>query len=145
MHPYDGKDDPKSHLAASQIVAGRIELEAHEEDAGFCKHFYENLSGLALIWFTQLEPGFINSFNEFSPAFIMHYSVVMEKEMSDSNLWNLVQGPQEPLHKHICKFKEVLAKILGILQTAPLSALRNGLGHESRFREKLTVYRPATI
>ncbi|MFX5441835.1 hypothetical protein ABTD45_19655, partial [Acinetobacter baumannii] len=57
----DGKGDPKSHLDVFQILAGRIELKAHEEDAGFCKLFSENLSGSALIWFTQLEPGSIDN------------------------------------------------------------------------------------
>lgn len=68
---YDGKGDPKNHLAAFQIAAGWIELEAHEEDAGYCKLFSENPSRVALLWFTQLEPGSINSFNELSSAFLM--------------------------------------------------------------------------
>lgn len=68
---HDGKGDPKSHLAAFQIAMGRIELETHEEYAGFCKLLSENLSGQAFIWFTQLEPESVNSFNELSSAFIM--------------------------------------------------------------------------
>lgn len=75
----------------------------------------------------------------------MQYSVLMEKGRLDSNLWNLAQGPQEPRRKHISKFKEILAKILGISQTTDLSASRNGLWYESRFREELTVNRSATI
>ncbi|KAG7559582.1 hypothetical protein ISN45_Aa05g011750 [Arabidopsis thaliana x Arabidopsis arenosa] len=31
---YDGKGDPKSHLAAFHVAAGRVDLEEHEEDAG---------------------------------------------------------------------------------------------------------------
>ncbi|KAG7548068.1 Ribonuclease H domain [Arabidopsis suecica] len=79
---YDGKGDPKNHLAAFQIAAGRIDLEPDEEDAGYCKLFSENLSGSALLW---------------------------------------------------------------VSHAAALSALRNGLWHESRFREEIIVNRPSTI
>ena len=42
---YDGQGDPKSPLAAFQIAAGRVDLEPHKEDAGYCKLFLENLFG----------------------------------------------------------------------------------------------------
>ncbi|KAL1203299.1 hypothetical protein V5N11_031892 [Cardamine amara subsp. amara] len=142
---YDGQGDPKSHLATFQIAAGRIDFEPHEEDVSFCKLFLENLSGPALLWFTRLGAGTITSFNELSSAFLMQYSVLMEKGKSDSDLWNLAQGPQEPLRKYISKFKDLLAKIPEISQTVVLSALKNGLWHETRFREELTINRPETI
>ncbi|KAG7556949.1 Ubiquitin-conjugating enzyme/RWD-like [Arabidopsis suecica] len=142
---YDGKGDPKNHLAAFQIAAGRIDLEPDEEDAGYCKLFSENLSGSALLWFTQLEPESIDSFKELSSAFLKKYSMFMEKATSDADLWNLTQGQNEPLRKYIAKFKEVIAKIPGVSHAAALSALRNGLWHESRFREEIIVNRPSTI
>ncbi|KAG7568048.1 Retrotransposon gag domain [Arabidopsis thaliana x Arabidopsis arenosa] len=142
---YDGKGDPKNHLVAFQIAAGRIDLEPGEEDAGFCKLFSENLSGPALLWFTQLEPETIDSFKELSSAFLKQYSMFMEKATSDADLWNLTQGQNEPLRKYIAKFKEVIAKIPGVSHAAALSALRNGLWHESRFREEIIVNRPSTI
>ncbi|KAG7556987.1 Integrase catalytic core [Arabidopsis suecica] len=142
---YDGKGDPKNHLAAFQIAAGRIDLEPDEEDAGYYKLFSENLSGSALLWFTQLEPVTIDSFKELSSAFLKQYSMFMEKATSDADLWNLTQGQNEPLRKYIAKFKEVIAKISGVSHTAALSALRNGLWHESRFWEELIVNRPSTI
>ncbi|KAG7559469.1 Retrotransposon gag domain [Arabidopsis thaliana x Arabidopsis arenosa] len=142
---YDGKGDPKNHLAAFQIAAGRIDLEPDEEDAGYCKLFSENLSGSALLWFTQLEPESIDSFKELSSAFLKQYSMFMEKATSDADLWNLTQGQNEPLRKYIAKFKEVIAKIPGVSHAAALSALRNGLWHESRFREEIIVNRLSTI
>ncbi|KAG7533283.1 Ribonuclease H domain [Arabidopsis thaliana x Arabidopsis arenosa] len=142
---YDGKGDPKNHLAAFQIAVGRIDLEPDEEDAGYCKLFSENLSGSALLWFTQLEPGTIDSFKELSSAFLKQYSMFMEKATSDADLWNLTQGQNEPLRKYIAKFKEVIAKIPGVSHAAALSALWNGLWHEFRFREEIIVNRPSTI
>ncbi|KAG7579148.1 Retrotransposon gag domain [Arabidopsis thaliana x Arabidopsis arenosa] len=142
---YDGKGDPKNHLAAFQIAAGRIDIEPDEEDAGYCKLFSENLSGPALLWFTQLEPESIDSFKELSSAFLKQYSMFMEKATSDADLWNLTQGQNESLRKDIAKFKEVIAKISGVSHAAALSALRNGLWHESRFREEIIVNCPSTI
>ncbi|CAE6199346.1 unnamed protein product [Arabidopsis arenosa] len=142
---YDGKGDPKNYLAAFQIAAGRIDLEPDEEDAGYCKLFSENLSGSALLWFTQLEPESIDSFKELSSAFLKQYSMFMEKATSDADLWNLTQGQNEPLRKYIAKFKEVIAKISGVSHAAALSALKNGLWHEFRFREEIIVNRPSTI
>ncbi|KAG7557017.1 Ribonuclease H domain [Arabidopsis suecica] len=142
---YDGKGDPKNHLAAFQIAAGIIDLEPDEEDAGYCKLFSENLSGSALLWFTQLEQKSIDSFKELSSAFLKQYSMFMEKATSDADLWNLTQGQNESLRKYIAKFKEVIAKIPGVSHAAALSALRNGLWHESRFREEIIVNRPSTI
>ncbi|KAG7594111.1 Retrotransposon gag domain [Arabidopsis thaliana x Arabidopsis arenosa] len=92
---YDGKGDPKNHLAAFQIAASRIDLEPDEEDAGYSKLFSENLSGSALLWFTQLEPGTIDSFKELSSAFLKQYSMFMEKETSDADLWNLTQEEEK--------------------------------------------------
>ncbi|KAG7564134.1 Ribonuclease H-like superfamily [Arabidopsis suecica] len=142
---YDGKGDPKNHLAAFQIAAGRIDLEPDEEDAGYCKLFSENLSGPALLWFTQLEPKTIDNFKELSSAFLKQYSMFMEKATSDADLWNLSQGQNEPLRKYIAKFKEVIAKIPEVSYAAALSSLRNGLWHESRFREEIIVNPPSTI
>ncbi|CAE5959424.1 unnamed protein product [Arabidopsis arenosa] len=128
-----------------KIAASRIDLEPDEEDAGYCKLFAENLSESALLWFPQLEPGTVDSFKELSSAFLKQYSMFMEKATSDADLWNLTQGQNEPLRKYIAKFKEVIAKIPGVSHAAALSALRNGLWHESRFREEIIVNRPSTI
>ncbi|KAG7594076.1 Retrotransposon gag domain [Arabidopsis thaliana x Arabidopsis arenosa] len=106
------------------IAAGRIDLVTDEEDPGYCKLFSENLSGSALLWFTQLEPGTIDSFKELSSAFLKQYSMFMEKATFDADLWNLTQGQNEPLHKYIAKFKEVIAKIPG-LESSLISISRN--------------------
>ncbi|KAL1220588.1 hypothetical protein V5N11_003296 [Cardamine amara subsp. amara] len=74
---YDGTTNPKSHLAAFLIASRRIELEVHEEEAGYCKLFSENHSGQALLWFTQLESATIDSFDKLSLAIIMQYSILM--------------------------------------------------------------------
>ncbi|KAG7588583.1 Ribonuclease H domain [Arabidopsis suecica] len=145
LDPYNGLEDPKSYLAAFLIAARRVELDEADEDAGYCKLFSENLCGQALIWFTQLEPGSINNFDELSAVFLKQYSILMDKSVSDADLWNLTQGPNESLRAFITKFKGVLSKLPRISQQSALSALRKGLWHDSRFKEDLILHKPDTI
>ncbi|KAG7552073.1 Integrase catalytic core [Arabidopsis thaliana x Arabidopsis arenosa] len=145
LDQYSGLEDPKSYLAAFLIAAGRVELDEADEDAGYCKLFSENLCGQALMWFTQLEPGSINNFDELSAVFLKQYSILMDKSVSDADLWNLTQGPNESLRTFITKFKGVLSKLPRISQQSALSALRKGLWHDSRFKEDLILHKPDTI
>ncbi|KAG7591503.1 Integrase catalytic core [Arabidopsis thaliana x Arabidopsis arenosa] len=142
---YSGKGDPKEFLTSFQVTAGRVHLEPNEVDAGLCKLFAENLSGPALTWFTQLEEGSIDSFKQLSTAFIMQYGYFIKSDVTDAQLWNLSQGAGEPLRTYITSFKEIMVQIPNLSDSAAIAALKNGLWHESRFREELTVNRPATI
>ncbi|KAG7585759.1 Retrotransposon gag domain [Arabidopsis thaliana x Arabidopsis arenosa] len=69
----------------------------------------------------------------------------MDKSVSDADLWNLTQGPNESLRAFITKFKGVLSKLPRISQQLALSALRKGLWHDSRFKEDLILHKPDTI
>ncbi|KAG7583597.1 Ribonuclease H domain [Arabidopsis suecica] len=119
--------------------------DCHIGRTGYCKLFSENLCGQALMWFTQLEPGSINIFDELSAVFLKQYSIFMDKSVSDADLWNLTQGPNESLRAFITKFKGVLSKLPRISQQSALSALRKGLWHDSRFKEDLILHKPDTI
>jgi len=113
-------EDPKGYLATFLIVAGRVDLNEADEDAGYYKLFF----GQALMWFTQLEPGSISNFNELSTVLLKQYLILMDKSISDTDLWNLSQGPNETLRAFITKFKNVLSKLPRISQQSALSALR---------------------
>ncbi|KAL9840718.1 putative retrotransposon gag domain-containing protein [Arabidopsis thaliana] len=97
------------------------------------------------MWFTQLEPGSISNFNELSAVFLKQYSILMDKSISDTDLWNLSQGPNETLRAFITKFKYVLSKLSRISQQSALSALRKGLWYDSRFKEDLILHKLDTI
>ena len=97
------------------------------------------------MWFTQLEPGSIINFKELSAVFLKQYSILMDKSISDIDLWNLSQGPNESLRIFITKFKGVLSKLPRILQQSALSALQKGLWHDSRFKEDPILHKPDTI
>jgi len=98
---YNGKGDLKEHLTSFQVIAGRVPLEPHEEDAGLCKLFSENLFGLALTWFTQLEEGSIDNFKQLSTAFIKQYEYFINSDITEAHLWNFSQSADEPLRTYI--------------------------------------------
>ncbi|XP_023644217.1 uncharacterized protein LOC111832107 [Capsella rubella] len=142
---YEGKGDPKVHLHTFLLTVGRVDFEPHEEDAGYCKLFAETFVGPALLWFASLQEGTIDSFTQLSTTFVKQYSSFIGVGVTDAQLWNLSQGPNDSLRSYITKFKEIMVQIPGLSDSAALSALKNGLWHQSWLREELTVNRPSSI
>ena len=59
MGKYDGSSDPQSYIADFLNVTAN-----HTKEAGvLCQLFHESLTGLALNWYRQLEPGSIVDFD----------------------------------------------------------------------------------
>ncbi|XP_010496845.1 PREDICTED: uncharacterized protein LOC104773875 [Camelina sativa] len=127
------------------LTASRVDLEPHEADAGYCKLFAETFCGPVLLWFASLAAGSITNFTELSTSFVKQYSSLIETAVTDAQLWNLSQKGGESLRSYITKFKEIQVKIPGLSDSTALAALKNGLWHESRFREELSVNRFPTI
>ena len=142
---YSGTTNPKSHMTAFRIAMGRAHLYEHELEAGYCQLFAENLTGAALDWFSRLEEGSISSFQKLSTEFLKHYSMLVEDEATMADLWNTQQTNSESLKGYMTRFKSIMAKIPNIDNDSALTALKNGLWHDSRFREEMIVNRPPTI
>lgn len=87
----------------------------------------------------------IDSFSELSTIFFIQHVVLMEKDKSDSGLWNLSLGPPKPLYNCNAKYKEVIARVPCISQTTSLSLLSNGVWHMFRCSKEHTVNRSVTI
>jgi len=103
------------------------------------------LSGPALTWFTQLEEGSIDNFKQLSTAFIKQYGYFIKSDGTEAKLWDLSQGADDPLRTYITAFKEIMVQVPNLTDSAAQFAFKNGLWHESRFRESLTVNRPESI
>jgi len=103
------------------------------------------LSGPTLTWFTQLEEGSIDNFKQLSTAFIKQYGYFIKSDVTEAQLWNLSQEADDPLRTYITAFNEIMVQVPNLSASAAQSALKNGLWHESRFRESLTVNRPESI
>ena len=105
----------------------------------------EDYLGIERVSFTQLEEGSIDNFKQLSTAFSKQYGYFIKSDIIEAQVWNLPQSADDPLRSYITTFKEIMVQIPGLSDSAAQFALKNGLWHESRFRESLTVNRPETI
>ncbi|KAL1223205.1 hypothetical protein V5N11_029441 [Cardamine amara subsp. amara] len=102
---YDGTKDPRAYLKAFRLTITRAHLTDEEREAAHCRFFAENLTGSALEWFSSLEGNSIDSFEQLISAFLKQYSVFLETEASEADLWEITQTKGQSLRTYIEKFK----------------------------------------
>ena len=89
-------------------------LAERELEAGYYQLFAESLSRSALEWFSKLEPNSIDSFDKLSVAFLKHYSMFVEDDLTIADLWGIQQRENESLNDFMVRYKDVLTYVTNL-------------------------------
>ncbi|KAL1189090.1 hypothetical protein V5N11_032508 [Cardamine amara subsp. amara] len=87
----------------------------------------------------------IDSFGQLITAFLKQYSVFLETEASEADLWEITQTKGQSLRTYIEKFKAARAKIHVVNHKVAIKALEKGLWHRSMFYKELALNPPETL
>ncbi|CAA7027904.1 unnamed protein product [Microthlaspi erraticum] len=116
---YSGNSDPRAYIRALYLEILRAQF--------FPKEIAENLAGPAKNWFATLDENSIDTFDQLLSVFINQYSIFIEPEVSEADLWTLSQAPNESLRSYVNRFKAIIAKIENPNEAVALLAFRNNL------------------
>ncbi|XP_013639416.1 PREDICTED: uncharacterized protein LOC106344618 [Brassica oleracea var. oleracea] len=141
---YDGNSDPRQYMIAFTIAMGRTNFTPDKKDAGYCQLFVENLSGQALSWFSRLESGSIDSYQQLSTSFLKHYSIYIEDGATEADLYTLSQERTESLRSFIGRFKKIVSRVK-VPDKIATTALINALWYESKLDEDLKINKTQTL
>ncbi|CAA7038317.1 unnamed protein product [Microthlaspi erraticum] len=142
---YSSNSDSRAYIRALYLEILRAQFSPEEIEAASCKPFAENLAGPAKNWFATLDENSIDTFDQLLSVFINQYSIFIEPEVSEADLWTLSQAPNESLRSYVNRFKAIITKIENPNEAVALLAFRNNLWYESKFREELIVRPPVSL
>ncbi|KAI3473671.1 hypothetical protein Pfo_031543, partial [Paulownia fortunei] len=129
-YDYDGITDPWEHLCKFENSA----LLHRYSDGVKCRVFVTTLSKSAQQWFGQLPPNSINSFEEFSSAFLHQFTSSRKHQKTSLTLFSIKQKDNEALRSYIKRFTAAALEVPSAMQEVLSNALDQGLQDGEFFR-----------
>ncbi|XP_075475860.1 uncharacterized protein LOC142513968 [Primulina tabacum] len=120
---YDGHTDPEEHL-------GRFENAAllHQYSDGVrCRVFLGTLVRSAQQWFNTLQPNSIQSFEDFSAAFLHRFASSKRHQKNYLSLFVMIQQEAETLREFVQRFNTAALEIPSATPDIMISAFTQGL------------------
>ncbi|RRT67423.1 hypothetical protein B296_00003678 [Ensete ventricosum] len=109
---YVGSSDPTERVAMFQAQMTLYDTS----DALMYRAFPTTLRGLARIWYSQLKPALISSFNSLAKEFEINFLASVCPEPNAASLLMLAQGSEESLSQFVGQF---ISEVRGMLDVHP--------------------------
>lgn len=92
---------------------------------------------VALCWYMSLPRLSITGYQDLTRKTVQHFSANKHRKVTTVSLFNVRQGPSEPLQEYMARLNEETIKVSHLNQEMFVGAFQNGLtvGH---FNESLT-------
>nr|GFD16516.1 reverse transcriptase domain-containing protein [Tanacetum cinerariifolium] len=120
---YDGSEDPKDHLKIFQAAA-KVERWAMPT---WCHMFNSTLTGNARVWFDDLSPESIDSYDDLKKAFLENY-LQQKKYIKDPiELHNIKQQDGESTEDFVRRYKLKSRDVKGAPERMRISGFVHGI------------------
>ncbi|RDX75844.1 hypothetical protein CR513_44234, partial [Mucuna pruriens] len=107
VEPFDGSQDPHTHLQAFQTqmyISGG-------NDRPNCKLFPGMLRGVAMQWMATLPSRSIQSFKDLVGSFLSQFAANKVKKLEVADLFDIKQGEGESLKKYLACFNNATVRV----------------------------------
>ncbi|GJX27596.1 reverse transcriptase domain-containing protein [Tanacetum coccineum] len=133
---YNGSEDPEDHLKIFQAAA-KTERWAMPT---WCHMFNSTLTGNARVWFDDLPPESIDSYNDLREAFLKNYLQQKKCIRDPIVLHNIKQKDGESTEDFIQRYKSESGNVKGAPECMRISGFVHGITNPElikRFHEKI--------
>ncbi|RRT79818.1 hypothetical protein B296_00000510 [Ensete ventricosum] len=140
LEPYDGSNDSTKHVAAFRAQMALYDTS----DPLMCRTFPTTLRGPAQMWYSQIKPSSISSFDQFAKEFELNFIASSCLRSTAASLLDLTQGNDEPLAQFVSRFSTEIRRMPDTHPTLAIQAFPMGL-RPSRFFWSLIERPPSMV